>query len=45
MINEKAVKAANFMRSIYPLVMLDTLLLRLSLHVAQLHFTPLQYTF
>ena len=40
MINEKAIKAANFLWSIYPLIMLDSLLLRLSLH-----FTPLHYTF
>jgi len=45
MIKEKAIKAANFMWSIYPLIMLDTLLLRLSLHFTQLHITPLHYTF
>jgi len=33
------------MWSIYPLIMLDTLLLRPSLHFTQLHFTPLHYTF
>ena len=44
MINEKAVKAGNFLRSIYPLTMLDTLLLRLSLHFTQLHFTPIHYS-
>jgi len=30
--------------SIYLLLMLDTLLLRASLHLTQLHFTPLHYT-
>jgi len=44
MINEKAIKAANFMWSVYLLIMLNTLLLRLSLHFTQLHFTPLHYT-
>jgi hypothetical protein len=35
-------KAANFIRSTYLLIMLDTLSLRLSLHFTQLHFTSLQ---
>ena len=33
------------MSSIYLLIMLDTQLLRFSLHFTQLHFTPLHYTF
>jgi len=41
MIYEKVIKAAKFMRSVYFLIMLDTLLLRLSLHFTQLHFTTL----
>ena len=45
MINEEAIKAAKFMWSVYPLIMLDALLLRLSLHFTQLYFTPLHYTF
>jgi hypothetical protein len=45
MINEKPLKAADFTWSIvYLLIMLDTLLLRLSLHFTQLYFTPLHYT-
>jgi hypothetical protein len=45
MINEKAIKAANFLLSTYFLIMLDNLLLSLSLHFTQLRFTPLYYTF
>ena len=41
MINEKAVYTANFIWSVYLLIMVDTLLLRLSLHFTQLHFTAL----
>jgi len=37
-------KAANFVWSIYLLIMLDTLLPRPSLHFTQLHSTPLHYT-
>jgi len=38
MINEKATQAANFMCSMYLLIMLDTLLLGLSLHFTSLHY-------
>jgi len=41
---KRAIHAANFIWSIYLLIMLDTLLLRLSLHFTQLHFNPLHYT-
>jgi len=46
MINEKAIKAANFMWSIYPLVILESLLLRLSLtlHATTLHSTSLHFS-
>ena len=37
------IKAANFIWSIYLLIMLDTLLLRPSLHFTHLHLTPLHY--
>jgi len=40
-INEKAVQAANFVWSTYLLIMLDTLLLRPSLHFTQLHSASL----
>ena len=43
MINEKAIKSANYIWPIYLLIMLDTLLLRPSLHFTPLHFTPLHY--
>jgi hypothetical protein len=42
--NEKAKQAANFVWSIYLLIMLDTLLLRHSLHFTTLHPTTLHYT-
>jgi len=38
MINEKAIKAANYMWSIHLLITLDTLLLRFSLHFTTLSF-------
>ena len=41
MINEKVILAANFIWSIYLLIMLETLFLRPSLHFTQLHFTSL----
>ena len=47
-INEKPIQAANFKWSTYLLIMVDTLLLRTSLHTlhfTQLHFTPLHYIF
>jgi len=37
-------KSLKFIWSIYLLIMLDTLLLRSSLHFTQLHITPLHYT-
>jgi len=40
MINEKAIKPANFMWSLYPLIMLGTLLLRLT----TFHYTSLVTT-
>jgi hypothetical protein len=44
MINKKAIKAANFLCYVYPVVMLDTLLLRFSLHFTHLYFTQLHFT-
>ena len=44
MINEKDTKAANFICSLYLLIMLDTLLLRLSLHFTPLHYTCWHFT-
>ena len=46
MINEKAIYeyVANFIWSMYLLIMVDTLLLRTSLHFTQLQFSPLHYT-
>ena len=38
---QKSHKAANFMWSIYPVIMLDTLLLRFSLHFTTLFDTLL----
>jgi hypothetical protein len=43
-INEKPIKAENFIRSIILLIMLDTLLLRPSLHFTILHPTTLHST-
>ena len=43
MINQTAIKASNFIWSIYILIMIDTLLLRPSLYFTQLHFAPLHY--
>jgi len=40
-INDKAVHAANVIRSMYLLIMVDTLLLRPSLHFTPLHSTSL----
>ena len=39
-VKETALQAANFIRSIYRLIMVDTLLLRPSLHLLTLHFFP-----
>jgi len=43
-INEKAIQAANFIWSVYLLIMLDTLLLRLSLHFTSLHYISQHFT-
>ena len=40
-IKETTIYAANFILSIHLLIMVDTLLLRNSLHFTQLHFTAL----
>jgi hypothetical protein len=44
MINEKPLEAADFTWSIYLLIILDTLLLRLSLHFTPLHYTSRHFT-
>jgi hypothetical protein len=43
-VNKKAIQAANFLSSVYLLIMLDTLLLRPSLHFATLHPPTLHFT-
>jgi len=46
-INETDIQAANFIWSVYFIILVDTLLLRPSLHFTTLHppnFTPLRYT-